>query len=121
VKLGNTRLVPGAIYAAGCLIVLIAVIDRKRRNVDPARVAQRKTLRQQQTRIMRAAGLPQTEAAAEIAAALRVLIAEVPEVARDAAQAVVAECESIVYAPNSSSDSRLDNALIERARRVAEV
>jgi hypothetical protein len=119
--LGNRRVLPTMIYAAGCLLILVAVIDRRRRNVDPALVARRKTLRQQQARIARAAGLARAEAAAEIAAALRVLIAEIPDIPRDAAQAVVAECESIVYAPNSTSDSRLDQALVERAKRAAEV
>ena len=65
--------------------------------------------------------LAKPAAADEIAAAIRVLIAEVPDIDRAAAQAVVAECESIAYAPGNATDSRLDDALIARAKRAAEV
>ena len=117
---GNSIIVSTAIYAAGFLLIAIVLIDRKRRSVDPAIVARRKTLRRQQARIAHAAGKPKRQAAEEIAAALRILIAEVTDVDRNRAQAVVAECEAIVYAPGDAGDARLDEALIERAKRITE-
>ena len=41
--------------------------------------------------------------------------------AAGSADSVLAECESIAFAPNAASDARLDTALIERAKKVAEV
>jgi hypothetical protein len=109
-----------ALYAVGFLLVAVALVDRRRRNVDPLVVARRKLLRSQQARIARAASRPKREAAEEIAAALRALLAEMPDIDRDGAQSVIAACEAIVYAPAGPGDLRLDEALVERSRRIAE-
>jgi hypothetical protein len=108
-----------ALYGAGFLLIVVALADRKRKDVDPALVARRKNVRRRQESIARAVRLTRPEAAREIADALRALVAELPDVARDEAQAVIAECESIVFAPSGSDDARLDDALIERAKTVA--
>jgi hypothetical protein len=108
-----------AIYVIGLLLIAVALVDRRRRNVDPALVARRKNVRQQKTRIARAASLPRQRAADEIAGAVRALVADFPDVARDDAAAVTAECESIVYAPAGSAEARLDNALLDKANEVA--
>ncbi|HVX11229.1 MAG TPA: BatD family protein [Pirellulales bacterium] len=117
---GNSTFITAAMYAVGCLLVAVALVDRRRRNADPALIARRKSVRSQQDRIARAAQQPQRQAAEEIAAALRMLVAEAPNLDRDAAQAVIADCETIAYAPARGTESRLDHALVERARRIAE-
>jgi len=109
-----------AIYAVGLLLIAVALLDRKRKEVDPTITAQRKNLRQQRAHIAAAAAQPRQQAAEEIAAAIRALVAELPNVARDEAQAVIAECESVVYAREGTGNNRLDDALINRAKTVAE-
>ncbi len=108
-----------ALYGAGGLLIVVALVDRRRRDVDPVVLARRRSVRSQQERIAHAAGLPRKEAAAEVAAAMRGLVAELPDVARAEAQAVVAACESIVFAPAESAGTTLDAALIAQARAVA--
>ncbi|NLS95526.1 MAG: protein BatD [Planctomycetaceae bacterium] len=108
-----------AFYGAGFLLIAVAVLDRRRSEVDPAVVARRKNVRSQLDRISHASRLRSKEAATEIAAALRALVAEMPDVARDEAQAVIASCESIVFAPAGSQDSKLAGALLEEAKTVA--
>ena len=111
---------PAVVYGVGLLLLAVAVIDRRRRNIDPALTARRKNVRQQQARIAQAAKLPKQQAAEEIAAAVRALLAELPDVARDEAEGVIAACESVAYAPASSGDRGLDAALVQRAQAVAE-
>lgn len=108
-----------ALYSAGFLLIVVALVDRRRKDVDPALVARRRNIRHQQDRITHAARMPKKEAAAEIAEAMRGLVAELPDVARDEAQAVIASCESVVFAPADSGETRLDPALIDQAKVVA--
>jgi len=108
------------VYAAGLLLLVVAVVDRKRRDIDPAVAARLRNVRRQHARIAHAAGLPKQQAAEEIAAAVRSLVAELPDVARAEAEAVIADCESVAYALKSSGDSRLDVGLVERATAVAD-
>jgi hypothetical protein len=111
---------PAVVYAAGLLLLVVAVVDRKRRDIDPAAAATLRNVRQQHGRLIHAAGLPKQQAAEEIAAAVRALVAELPDVARAEAGAVMAECESIAYALKSTGDGRLDAALVQRAMAVAD-
>ncbi len=107
------------LYAAGLLLIAVALLDRRRSDVDPALVARRRNVRHQRDRISHAARMPQKEAATEIAEAMRGLVVELPDVARDEAQTVIASCESVVFAPADSGETRLDPALIDQARAVA--
>lgn len=107
------------LYGAGFLLIVVALVDRRRKDIDPALVARRRNIRHQRDRITHAARMPQKEAAAEIAETMRGLVAELPDVARDEAQAVIASCESIVFAPADSGETRLDPALIDQAKAVA--
>ncbi len=109
-----------ALYGAGALAIIVALVDRRRRDVDPAIVARSKNVQSQQKKIALAARRPQKEAAAGIAEAMRALVAELPDVARADAQSVIARCESIVFAPAESASVLLDAALIDQARSVAE-
>jgi hypothetical protein len=116
----NGIVVQSVLYGAGLLLIAVAIIDRRRRNVDPVLIKRRKNVRRQRARIDKAKGQPKQEAAEEIAAALRALVAELPDVPREDAEAVIAECESIVYAPAGKGEARLDDAVIERASAVAD-
>jgi hypothetical protein len=107
-----------SLYGAGALLIVVALVDRRRSDVDPAIVARRRNVRSQHDKIARAARLPEREAAAEIADAMRALVAEFPDVARTEAQAVIAACESIVFAPAESNGTTLDAALTEQARNL---
>lgn len=107
-------------YGVGLLLLAAAVIDRRRRNIDPAVVARLKNVRQQHGRIIHAGSLPKQQAAEEIAAAVRALLAQQPDVARAEAEAVIAQCESVAYALQSTGESRLDAALVQRATAVAD-
>jgi hypothetical protein len=108
------------VYVAGLVLLAAAVLDRRRRNVDPAVAARRKNVRRQQAAIAQAGELPKQQAAQEIAGAVRALVAELPDVARDEAEAVIAACESVAYAPAATGDSRLEATLVERAVAVAD-
>jgi hypothetical protein len=108
------------LYGVGLLLILAAIVDRRRKSIDPALTAKRKNVRQQRSRIARAAGLPKQQAAEEVADAMRALVAELPDVARSEAEAIIAECESIVYAPTAQDDGRLDTTLVERASAAAD-
>ena len=103
-------------YAVGSLCLLIAILDRRRRQVDPAvRVAQA-TLRAQQNRLAAAGKLPAKAAAKEIADALQAAVAEFPQADRITIQGLMQECEAIAYRPSGDDDSRIESDLIDRAR-----
>jgi tetratricopeptide (TPR) repeat protein len=109
-----------ALYAAGLALIAAAIADRRRRARDPAVAAVRKNVRRQRARIAAAADLPKQKAAEQIAAALRALVADLPDVARGQTQSLIAECESIVYAPVQDGAAALDAALVARAGELAE-
>ncbi|NLF71641.1 MAG: protein BatD [Candidatus Anammoximicrobium sp.] len=111
---------PGLVYAAGLLLLVAAVVDRKRRDIDPAANATVRNVRWQHARIVQAGGLSKQQAAEEIAAAIRALVADLPDVARADADAVIADCEAVAYALNSVGESRLDAGLVGRATAVAD-
>ena len=106
------------LYAIGLLVIIAAVIHRKRREVDPELTASRKKLKKQEARVSQAANLPKQRAAEEVASAVRTLVAAYPDVARDEAQKVIAECESVVYSREESGEAGLDTDLIERAKTL---
>ncbi len=108
------------IYVGSCLLVFMALVDRRMRQRDPALVAASKCIRQQAARVAKAAGLPRRQAAEEIAAALRQLISVLPHAPRDEAQQVVAACEAIIFSPTNAADQPLDEALVRRAKQVVE-
>ena len=112
--------VPLALYGAGVLAVVVAWLDRRRRERDPQQSIRRRFVRDQLQRISQATSLPQREAAQQIADAMRRLMAEFPNAPREAAQAIVAECESITYARDASTDQPLERSLVMRARGIAQ-
>jgi len=108
-------------YAGSSLFVLFARLDRRRRNVDPAVVARRRRVAGELRRMREASNLPASEAAAEIARAMRALLAETPDVRRPEIDALIGECDARSYAPAANRDrSPMDAAFHQRALELAQ-
>jgi hypothetical protein len=109
-----------ALYAAGLVFIGLALLARKRSDVPAELVRRRQQLRRLHSRIEKAARLPQQQAAEEIAAALRGLVAEMPQTPRGEIDAIVVACEGVAYAPNQRKGDQLDASLHRRALAVAD-
>ncbi|HXV36178.1 MAG TPA: hypothetical protein VEC18_03460, partial [Myxococcota bacterium] len=108
------------IYASSCLVLLLAHWDRRRRSIDPALRARRRRRDAELRRIRAASGLPAAEAAAEIARALRALLAESSQPLPPEIDALIGECDARSYAPAAQRDrAALDPALAQRALELA--
>jgi len=109
------------LYAGSSLFLLLAQLDRRRRNADPAIAARRRRVADEMRRLREAANLPAREAAAEIARALRALLAQAPDVRRPDVDSLIGECDARSYAPASERDTApIDPALHQRALALAE-
>ena len=108
------------LYAAGLLLIAAALIDRQRADIPAEIVRRRKALQRQRRRIERALREPPRKAAAEISAALRAMIAERPEAPRQEADATIAACDAVVYAPASEAATTLDASWGPRALAAAD-
>ena len=101
----------GGIYSFSCLLLGVAIVDRKRRAVDPAVALLRKHLKTQSKRIGAAAKLRGREGVREVADALRQMLAKVPEARSAEIESFLGECDALTYAPDeppapSSADLR---------------
>ncbi len=109
------------LYSGSVLLLLLAQFDRRRRDVDPAIVARRRRVESGLRRIRDVSNLPAPEAAAEIARALRALLAETPDVRRPEIDALIGECDARSYAPAADRDSApIDAAFQQRALELAQ-
>jgi hypothetical protein len=116
----NTWMIVG-FYGGSSLLLLLAKLDRRRRNVDPAIVARRRRAAVELRRMREASNLPASEAAAEIARALRALLADTPDVRRPEIDALIGECDARSYAPAANRDrAPMDAAFHQRALELAE-
>ena len=111
--------VPYVCYGSGILLMVIASIDRRRRNVDPDLLRKRKVIRDQTKRIKTAGNRPIGEAADEIAAALRSLRVYSSHSTQKETDALVAQLETLIYSPNGSSSKPLDRTVVDRANNIA--
>jgi len=109
------------LYAGSVLLLVLAQFDRRRRNVDPAIVARRRRVESGLRKIRDASNLPAPEAAAEIARAMRSLLAETPGVRRPEIDALIGECDARSYAPAADRDpAPIDAAFQQRALELAQ-
>ena len=116
----NTWMIAG-LYAGSALLLVLAQLDRRRRNADPAVVARRRRVAAELSRMREASSLPAPEAAAEIARAMRALLAETPDVRRPEIDALIGECDARSYAPAAGRDhSPIDSAFHRRALELAQ-
>ena len=95
---------PAGIYAVGALAVLIALLDRRRRAIDPALKLRRRGLVREIARIRRAASASDREAAAQVGGALRSMLAAVPEGRSHELDAFLGECDARAFAPESGDE-----------------
>ncbi len=116
----NSLMIAG-FYLGSSLFLLLAQLDRRRRNVDPAVVARRRCVAGELRRMRDASKLPASEAAGEIARAMRALLAEIPDVRRPEIDALIGECDARSYAPAADRDrSPIDAAFHQRALELAQ-
>lgn len=96
------------VYAAGVLSVSSAVWIRKRKAEDPAAKARKNQLKSIRKRITAARSLEPRDGVAQIASALRTLVAEKAGSDRRDAEQVIAECESLLYSSEPVEKQQLD-------------
>jgi len=117
----RNRWMLSGLYVGSGLLLLLARIDRRRRDADPAVAARRRRVDAELRRIGAASNLPAREAAAEIARAMRALLAESPDVRRPEIDALIGECDARSYAPAADRDrAPLDAAFQQRALELAQ-
>jgi hypothetical protein len=121
----GSAMLPGGLYAGAALLVGLALLDRRRRDVDPEVARRRKGVAEELRRIRHARGLPVGEAVAELARALRRMRALVPDAGSPELDSFLGECDARSYAPaGGREDPQSDEPLHERAlalgSRIAE-
>ena len=109
----------GAVYGAPLLVLVAAILYRRRRDRDPEILRLAAVCKEQERRIDAAASMPGKEGLGEIASALREL-GGLPGESRDPARdALIAECDAVFYSPATGQASGVDPQLVERARALA--
>lgn len=102
-------------YALGSLCLVVAVVDRRRRQIDPAVRRSSAIMREQRNRITAAAQLPEKKAARQIADALQIAAAQDPSADRSTIQNIMSECDAIAFSPHGDNKARIASNLIDRA------
>jgi hypothetical protein len=109
-------------YLGSVLMVLFAQWDRRRRSADPAVASRRRRVEYELGRIRGAANFPASEAASELAGALRALLAEIPDGRRSEIDELIGECDARSYAPAGEHDAApLDPEIHQRAQKLAQL
>ncbi len=108
--------VQGACYAGGVLLVVLAWVDRRRRDEDPGLRARRERLAVLVGRIDGALSLSSDAALDALADALRRIRAEAPDADGAELDLLIGECEAARYAPEAVA---LDPTLVGRATEAA--
>ena len=109
------NLIPTTFYGAGILLIALALVDRRLKQVDPEVVRRRKSLRTHHRRLESAAGMPRGQAVKQIADALRAIVAEVPDADRTEVETILSQCENLIYAPGTEKRDAIDPLFVERA------
>lgn len=115
------RGVVGTLYGVGLAVLLFAFWDRRRQSADPAVAARKRAFAKAQNGIKAAAKLSAVDGAAALGRALRELIAELPEEAGPAFDALLQECDALRFAPDASGKAALPSELVERGRALVAV
>jgi hypothetical protein len=104
-----------AAYGGSLLALALAFVARRRAQIDPAVRRQRAVYQTQRKRIEAARSRPRTEALSEMAAAVREIVALLPESRSPAVDHFLEECDAIIYAPGTASDEPLEPELVNLA------
>ena len=102
-------------YGAGVLLIVVAFLDQRRRQIDPIVRRATELVRNQRRRVSDAANLPVKEASKQIADALRNVAAEFPDADRSSIQSVMSECEALAYQPDTTHSNSINVQIVERA------
>jgi hypothetical protein len=114
------RVVVASCYLLGMAAVAVAIANRRLVRRSPA-ATQRKMLLSRARRDLAASKkLTSREAAQRIAEALRILLSQAAGIDRVAAERLVADCETHIYAPHDQDNNELKAELIRRAETVVE-
>jgi hypothetical protein len=109
------------LYAGSLVVVGLAQLDRRRRDADPALRARRRRIDAELRRIRQASSLPAREAVAELARALRQILAELPDARAPEIDEFLGECDARSYAPaGQGDDASLEPEFFRRALALAE-
>jgi hypothetical protein len=104
-----------ALYLLGFGLFAFGVIDRRRQQVDPQSLVRNRALRRAENEIEAAAKASGGDAAGALGRSLRELVATLPEEADSEFDGLIAECDSLRFAPVETAGG-LPSALLDRAR-----
>jgi hypothetical protein len=104
-----------AAYGGSFLALVLALGARRRAQIDPQVRRQRAVYQTQRKRIEAARNLPRIEALGEMAAAVREIVALLPESRSPAVDGFLEKCDAIVYAPGAAADETLEPELASLA------
>jgi hypothetical protein len=107
------------LYAVPTVLLALAFAARRRADVDPVLLARRRRLSAAEKNIQLAAGRPRREGTRQIAAALRDMLAEVPQARTPELDELLAGCDVIVYDPGGDGGQTIDELLVRRALETA--
>ncbi len=113
-------LVRYGIYIFSVLLVVAAWLWRRVAEVDPEILRLRRLVKEQVRQITQAGKLPRTEAARQIAAAVRKMTTQANGQLRGKVDQLLLACDNLAYAPDGHTPESLDEKLFERAIKVAE-
>ena len=116
---GGNVVALASLYSLGIGCVALAVVDRRRRDIDPVVAARRRRLASSRRDAEAALALPEREAAAALAHALRAMLAQVPASGSVELDSLLGECDARSYAPANAATAPLPPELQQRARKVA--
>ena len=100
------------LYGVGLLLLVAALLDRRRRDLDPRLRERRLALDRARRRLREAANRAPETALEEVADALRRMRAELPEVPAPEIESFLAECDALRFAPAAGG---ADTELLARA------
>jgi hypothetical protein len=109
---GGQVYLQSALYGVGLLLMVVALLDRRRRGLDPRVRDRRLALDRARRRLGEVATLTPEAALEEVTDLLRRMRAELPEVSAPEIESFLAECDTLRFAPVAGG---ADAALLARA------
>ena len=108
-----------SLYGVSFALVAAAFVYRRRSDLDPTLVSQRKLFSAERKTIASAAGMPRGEAMAVLAGALRSMLRAASIERPDGLDAFLSECDAVAYARGDVNSEPVAASVIERAGQLA--